>query len=127
VVQISTIAAAVLVLMAGFVGYQLGARQRPVESDFGALRRRKLLFKIEMNCEAGIDIDKDEASCEPLIFAQAHHRALYQSGRRNLGRADFAPVSHWCQILLSSLDTRLHLVIDKAIGHVDWIVLEFTR
>ncbi len=78
--RISTIAAVALVLLAGAVGYYLGAQQtRHVEPDAWGFDSEA--FATRYDCEASVPSKEDSgyregAACEPLTFAQAHARGF---------------------------------------------------
>jgi hypothetical protein len=70
--RISTIAAVVLVLLAGAVGYYFGAQQRHFEPDAWGLASDKLAFSNRYDCE----LDAEEEAEEQDAKDEAEGRAL---------------------------------------------------
>ena len=69
--RISTIATGALILLAGAVGYYLGAHQRYVEPDVWALASDKLAFSNRYDCELEADDEAQEQDAKEVAEGRA--------------------------------------------------------
>jgi len=98
--RISTITAAVLVVLAGAVGYYLGAHQRYVEPDVWALASDKLAFSNRYDCELEAEDEAQEQDAKDLAEARAlvvKHPGLLAEVRAKPSMA--APLRPGCEPL----------------------------